>query len=484
MWTQWYRLASRRQRPVESNSECQPLEPRARENTSARAARGVPTTVMRAGLRRGRREAQTGSASRRGPVRPQRREQLGSGPRDVARTERQHDITGSYRGGQYPGEIPSVSTPRYGPPGVGSGLGDELGGDSGQRLLARGVDLGQEHDVPTRQGAPEITGEIPRAGVEVRLKRDDNASAWKRRAGGIERRADLRWVVRIIIDHRDPARLSEALEPALNTVECREPWSHRAERHAFGDAARDRGERVAHVMNTWNVELHAAEAVTVIRNRERRSSGRERYVERSETCVSGCHAVAQNLGGIRRRERVRARVVGTQNDPASGAHERRERRANVVEIAIDIEMVGFDVRHDGDRRRQREEGTVVFIRLDDEQIETAEFQVSTPLGDTPADDSTRRLARSRERLGGHHGRGGLPVGSGDADDGATRDRLRECFRTADHGQSCRARGHDFREVRPDRGGHDYRAHPMNVGGIVAGRRRVATGDMRAPTGEQ
>ena len=85
-------------------------------------------------------------------------------------------------------------------------LGELLRRDARDRLLAGGVDVGDEHDVGLVERARELVEEIARAGVAMRLEGDDDApvvGALRR----VERRLDLGRVVAVVVDERDAARL-------------------------------------------------------------------------------------------------------------------------------------------------------------------------------------------------------------------------------------------------------------------------------------
>ena len=101
--------------------------------------------------------------------------------------------------------------------------------------------------------------------------------------------------------------------------------------------------------------------------------------------------------------------------PRAPRRELRERAADVVEIRVDVEVVGLDVGDRRDGRREREKGAVVLVRLDDEQLVAAAAQVPSPRGDAPADDPGGIATRGGERLGRHHGRRRLAVRARDAD---------------------------------------------------------------------
>ena len=78
---------------------------------------------------------------------------------------------------------------------------DERGGHTRDRLLARTVNLGEVDVVGPRERAAEVSREVARARVEMRLESGDDAPAGIRSTSSGERRANFRGMVRIVIDH-------------------------------------------------------------------------------------------------------------------------------------------------------------------------------------------------------------------------------------------------------------------------------------------
>ena len=59
----------------------------------------------------------------------------------------------------------------------------------------------------------------------------------------------------------------------------------------------------------------------------------------------------------------------------TGVRELRERRLQIVEVAVGVEVLEVDVRDDRDVGRQRMERAIVFVRLGDEHRAAAVPQV-------------------------------------------------------------------------------------------------------------
>src|SRR5207302_3690940 len=135
--------------------------------------------------------------------------------RDVSRAKREHDVAARRVVGERVGERGTLPAPRHRMPHRARRVGDEIRGDAGDRLLARWIDLSEEHRVRRRQRARELVSEVARAREQVRLERDDEAPPGERRTRRPERRFYLGWVVRVVVDDVDAGRRAESLEATL-----------------------------------------------------------------------------------------------------------------------------------------------------------------------------------------------------------------------------------------------------------------------------
>jgi len=185
-----------------------------------------------------------------------------------------------------------------------------------------------------------------------------------------------------------------------------------------------------------------------------------------ETGIGRADAIAHDDRRCREHDRGRAGIVGAKHDDPRAGGKLRERAADVVEIRIDVEVIGLDVRDRRDGGRKCEEGAVVLVGLDDEQFIPTAAEIPSPCGDASADDAGGIASGGRERLRRHDGGGGLPVSAGDADGRPVLDRARERLRAANHRDSELARAGKLGVVaRHRRSGHDG-LRARHVRGIV------------------
>ena len=91
---------------------------------------------------------------------------------------------------------------------------------------------------------------------------------------------------------------------------------------------------------------------------------------------------AQPLSAGRIREATRTLVLGARYQQAPGNHPACELNENLLEFLarmVAIQVIGFNVRHDLDRRRIVQERAIRLIGLGDENIATAQVRAGTQL---------------------------------------------------------------------------------------------------------
>ncbi len=226
------------------------------------------------------------------------------------------------------------------------------------------------------------------------------------------------------------------------------------------------GERVQDVVLSRNTQLDATEQVVVVDDVE---AGRARMrfdPARDEARIARRDSVANDFRRARGGEMVRASVVRAQHDRPRAPHELGEGPLDVGDVGVDVEVIRLDVRDDGDRRRQREERAVVFVRLDDVQSLGSGEQVPSPRRNPPADERRGFTARRGERDRRHDRRRRLAVRSGNADQFKTGGDLTQRLSPTNHRDAQLAGAHQFRMRLGHRGGHDEGARPFDMRGIV------------------
>ena len=269
----------------------------------------------------------------------------------------------------------------------------------------------------------ERVGEVARAREEVRLERGDDPPARVRRARRLDRGRDLGRMVRVVVDDRDAAHIAEVLEATLDAAELER--GPRAIASSVTPSASPAPIAASAFRTLWWPGTRSSTSPSGLPSYATENEVNARRADVFRRCASrATQARVARLEPVPNDLRAR-REIGRLCAPASSAQSTivgapRTNRANVVadvlEVAVDVEVVGLDVRHDGDRRRQREERPVVFVGFDDEELVRLVAEIARPtLATRPPTIAGRLEPGRRERGGRHHGRRRLAVRAGDAD---------------------------------------------------------------------
>jgi len=78
----------------------------------------------------------------------------------------------------------------------------------------------------------------------------------------------------------------------------------------------------------------------------------------------------------------------------------------------EIHMLGVDIGDDADAGRQRNEGAIGFVRLDNHPLALTDPGVGAPIGDDAARDDRRVLARILQKFGDDRRGGGFAMRTG------------------------------------------------------------------------
>src|SRR5437588_10010773 len=303
----------------------------------------------------------------------------------------------------------------------------------------------------------------------MRLKERDDAALGIAAARRVERRFDFGRMMRVIVDDERAVVVAEDLEAAIDAQELGNAGGDRVGTDA--ELARDcnRGQRIAHVVLAGNEELEETDAVDF----ERRSAIVELQIARRHISA-GAEAVADDLRIVAAPSAVEQRrdrgIIDASDDRAARPHvfrEDAERFDDVVEAAVVLEVIGLDIRDNGDLRPQLVEGAVVLVRLDDDDVALAVLGVRGDVLQDAADDDGRIEAGIFEN-GGDHGRSrGLAVCPGNADAALFIDDRREQILAADDLDALLAPGVDLGVRTFDGGSDDDRIDAGQVRGVMS-----------------
>ena len=322
---------------------------------------------------------------------------------------------------------------------------------------------------------------------------------------GRDRGAHFRGVVRIVVDHIDALLCPQSLESPLDTAERGESRRHSRYRAPQREPGAEGGHRVADVVQSRHRQLDRPQILPVETHLEARAHRIQHQIRGHQARIgrvrrrgrAGCRgAVSNHLVTRRNAQGHGPLVISAAHHHACRCEILLEGAHDVIEIAIDVEVIGLDIQDDRHRRIEREERAVVLIGFDHVGV-AAESQVPGPQLDATTDDAGGFASGGRQRFGGHHGRGGLAVGPGDADQRAATDGVGQRFGPSHQRNPGGTRGDHFRVRRGDGRRIDDRPRAGHERGIVAGHRdavareiggaggiRIGTLNTHAATGQQ
>src|SRR5262245_13054521 len=376
---------------------------------------------------------------------------------DASRAERQDEIAGARDPLEDGGDLLHVRlTVDASVTAARDPLGERPAVDTGDRRLARGVDVRHDDGVRVPEGAVELGREGVRARVAVRLEDDDEAPS-QPLARGPEGRLDLRRVMAVVVDHEDAAALAADLEASVDACEPGERPRDPRERDVELAAHRDRRQAVEHVVAPRNAQLDAAERLAGAPRRVAPCETVQLHLRRAELRVAA--EPVRDVPPLEAwQDRAHARIVRAQERCAVERHAVEERDEGVLdlfEVLVVVEVLAVDVRDDGQRRLEAQERAVGLVRLGHHQVALAEPRVRVERSDAAPHDDRGIEAAPLEDRGDHGRRRRLAVRARDRDAELQAHQLGEHLRARDDRHLQAARLEDLDVVGGDGGrGHD------------------------------
>ena len=125
--------------------------------------------------------------------------------------------------------------------------------------------------------------------------------------------------------------------------------------------------------------------------------------------------------------------------------------SDVVEIAVVIEMVGLDIRDDGDRRRQQQKRPVAFVGFENDEVAFSQPGIAADRVEQTADNDGGIEARPVQNRRDHRRRRRFSVSAGDRDAVFKPGKFSQHLGARDNGNHCGAglpRFPDCPDARP------------------------------------
>ena len=199
------------------------------------------------------------------------------------------------------------------------------------------------------------------------------------------------------------------------------------------------------------------ERTSVSRHREADRHPPGRHAGEPVVGVRGYSVPADACGIKARRDGLGARIVRAgQHHSADSPGERGERRLDVRQALVVVQMVGFDVGDERDVGRQQQERPVALVRLGHEVRAGSILRAEPGLGEDPADDVAGVGPALAEHRGEHRGGGGLAVRPGHRDHPQAGHDRGERGGPVHHPHPAPGRLGQFRVVRADGARHHQR----------------------------
>ena len=146
-------------------------------------------------------------------------------------------------------------------------LAEGPGGHPRDRLFAGRIDVGDDQTVGVAEGRQKFLEEGLRPGIPMGLEDDDDPSGPDLPGRG-KRGPDLRRVMAVVVDHRDPVCLSPDFQPALGAGEPLEPLPDDGKGQVHLPRHRHRRQGVIDVEQSRNVELYRSQEDIPVEERE------------------------------------------------------------------------------------------------------------------------------------------------------------------------------------------------------------------------
>ncbi len=404
---------------------------------------------------------------------------------DIAGAEAHHDVAGRGQPLDHAREILRTlerdhlavsvcAQPLHQPVAVGAG----------DRRLARGIDMRDDHGVGVVEAGRELLEQRGEPRVAMRLHHGDDL-AGRGLARRAQHRLDLDGMVAVVVDDRDAVPFAGAGETPAHAAEILQ----RLADHRVGDAElmrdRDRRGGIERIVAPRHRQrqlldlVHGLPGTVAEHDREARTPGV--VIEIDEPHVGlrvlaiGDDAAVGDLAD----EALHRRVVDTHHREAIERQvldEGTERRLDRVEGAEMVEMLGIDIGDDRDVGGKLQEGAVRLVSLDHHPVALAHTGIGAVGVDDAAIDHGRVETAGVDQRRDERGGRGLAVGAADGDALLEPHQLGEHLGAAHHRQAAGTRGGELGVVALDRGRHHHhfgaaeRGHRMadrDLGALVA-----------------
>ena len=290
------------------------------------------------------------------------------------------------------------------------GIHDGLAGDAGDGQLAGRVYICHKQFVHAVQHAAEIIAQQLGAGEAVRLEEDDQAIRVQA-LGCLYCGGDFRGVVTVVVHDAVVLGKVLGLEAAAGAGKGGKAAADAGEvcTHFHGGGSGCQG--VEHIVAAGDAQLHAAQFSALVVDGVESAASLHGNIRGGVVCI--LPAVGNAVGVLAADIGSAGIALAVEYGAAGLAAERVEHLLNVVQVAVEIQVLGLHVQHNavlGDVVHKR---AVRFIAFSNQVIAVG---IPVGIGAQHGDFGTHIVAGAQaslaEQVGGEGGGGGLAVSTG------------------------------------------------------------------------
>ena len=296
---------------------------------------------------------------------------------DVSGPQRDHHVPGLEGGEQELCNLPHVRYKCDIPMPVSQGtVGNLLATHPWDHGFSGRVHLRHYEEVSLVKCGKELLEQMFGPCVPVGLKDHDDPPA-KAILGGIERGMDLGRVVAVVIDDENPAGLSFYLEPTIDAGELLQPFPDHIKLEVQIETHRDGGQRVAHIVDSWDPESKLAQDFLARHHDKLRSHPLQDDLPRGDVGL-GPQPIGDKTLFHTREEGLDILLVEAQDrGPVKGdlIDELKKGLLNMCQVAVVIQMLGINGCHHSQGGRKLEKRPVALICLCHQEVSPPQLRI-------------------------------------------------------------------------------------------------------------
>ena len=284
-------------------------------------------------------------------------------------------------------------------------------------LFACGENIGHQNFVGEVAAVDVILEQRFYAGIGVRLHHGKEALVRlvDRIFQGAVHLCRVVTVIRVQLDAADRARI---FKPAMRRGKAGEGFADGFRKRTGLDTCRHGRKRMQNVEFARNAQMDMRHGLAFKAEVKFRAAGFVINEVQRTPLVRVAHAVGHRAAMLLFQKLCDAGIVAVADADAVFRQKRRETGEgvrDVVNVLVEVEVILFDVGHDGNRRVELKETRVEFARFHNECVMSADAGASADIIELSADVNGRVKARVEQHFGNHGRRCRLAVRAADVD---------------------------------------------------------------------